>query len=78
MLVENQFGKVGTGWWHFNERKLGRNHYDTMRNEDYLLGIMVPSLADNGPSVKMILQKNKQQSKHNNEGGGLKMENSVI
>jgi len=44
------------------------------------LGIMVSALADNGSSVKMILQEDEQQSKHNNEGGGLvvKLEQGIV
>jgi len=36
-------------------------------------GIIISSLANDRPSVKMIFQENKQQAKHNNEGCGLMM-----
>lgn len=55
-------------------------HIGCAMNPAVGLGIMVSSLADNGSSVKMILQKNKQESKHNNEGGGLvvKLEQGIV
>ena len=38
----------------------------------YLLpGVLIPSLADNGPTVQVVLQEDEQQPEHNDEGGGL-------
>ena len=80
--AQNWFGKVGTGlvgWWYFSifNSVLGllsrTQHFQHTEREDYgyLLGVVVSALADNGSSVKMILQKDEQQTEHDNESGGL-------